>query len=117
MITLENLHPHTVSFIHALEDVKMPLSLLPVQKSDHRPRKAKVACTTCQLRRCVDRYRFETLEPGYPQNLKASPRQNARTIVMPTELVFIGGILVVVAGALTFLVINRHKPAEPPHFR
>ena len=36
---------------------------------------------------------------------------------MPIELVWIGGVLVVAAGILMFAVINRHKSAEPPHFR
>jgi hypothetical protein len=36
---------------------------------------------------------------------------------MPTELVLIGGILVVVAGGLVFVLLRRHKEAEPPHFR
>ena len=36
---------------------------------------------------------------------------------MPTELVVIGGVLVAVAGGLIFWLINRRKPAEPPHFR
>jgi hypothetical protein len=36
---------------------------------------------------------------------------------MPTELVWVGGILVVAAGVLIFVVLQRHKPAEPPHFR
>jgi hypothetical protein len=35
---------------------------------------------------------------------------------MPTGLVLIGGILVVVAGILIFLLIRRLKPPEPPHF-
>jgi len=36
---------------------------------------------------------------------------------MPTELVLIGGVLVVAAGGLIFWLINRRKPTEPPHFR
>jgi hypothetical protein len=36
---------------------------------------------------------------------------------MPTELVFIGGILVAAAGGLCFLFLRRLKAAEPPHFR
>jgi hypothetical protein len=36
---------------------------------------------------------------------------------MPIELVMIGGVLVVVTGALIFFLINRQKPIEPPHFR
>ena len=36
---------------------------------------------------------------------------------MPTELVFVGGILVVAAGGLIFWFINHQKPVEPPHFR
>lgn len=35
---------------------------------------------------------------------------------MPTDLVLIGGVLVVVAGGLMFVLINRRKPADPPHF-
>ena len=36
---------------------------------------------------------------------------------MPTELVWIGGILVVAAGGLIFLFLRRRTNAEPPHFR
>jgi hypothetical protein len=37
---------------------------------------------------------------------------------MPTELVWIGGILVVAAGGLFFLFLRHHQKAvEPPHFR
>ena len=36
---------------------------------------------------------------------------------MPVELVLIGGILVVVAGAVIFILIRRQKATEPPHFR
>jgi len=36
---------------------------------------------------------------------------------MPTELVLIGGILVVAAGGLVFVILRRHKTAELPHFR
>lgn len=36
---------------------------------------------------------------------------------MPTGLVLIGGILVVAAGGLVFVLLRRQKPAEPPHFR
>jgi preprotein translocase subunit SecG len=36
---------------------------------------------------------------------------------MPTDLVWLGGILVVVAGVLIFILIQRQKPTEPPHFR
>jgi len=36
---------------------------------------------------------------------------------MPTELVWIGGILVVAAGGLIFLLLRRHKEAALPHFR
>lgn len=36
---------------------------------------------------------------------------------MPTGLVWIGGILVVVAGVLVGLFLRRLKAAEPPHFR
>jgi len=40
-----------------------------------------------------------------------------KELLMPTELVWIGGILVVAAGGLIFLFLRRHKEAEPPHFR
>jgi len=36
---------------------------------------------------------------------------------MPIELVWLGGILVVVVGVLAFFLIRRQKPAEPPHLR
>jgi hypothetical protein len=36
---------------------------------------------------------------------------------MPVELVWVGGILVVVVGVLVFLLIQRQKPSEPPHLR
>jgi hypothetical protein len=36
---------------------------------------------------------------------------------MPTELVWIGGVLVAVGGALAFALIRRTKPLELPHFR
>jgi hypothetical protein len=36
---------------------------------------------------------------------------------MPTELLLIGGILVVAAGGLVFMFLRRHKAVEPPHFR
>lgn len=36
---------------------------------------------------------------------------------MPTELVFIGGILVAVVGVLMFFLIRRRKSDEPPHLR
>jgi hypothetical protein len=36
---------------------------------------------------------------------------------MPTELVWLGGLLVVVVGFLAFFLIRRHKPDEPPHLR
>jgi len=36
---------------------------------------------------------------------------------MPTELVWIGGILVAAAGGLFFLYLRRLKAPEPPHFR
>jgi hypothetical protein len=36
---------------------------------------------------------------------------------MPTELVWIGGILVVAAGGLFFVFLRSQKVAEPPHFR
>ena len=34
---------------------------------------------------------------------------------MPTELVWLGGILVAVVGVLAFLLIQREKPSQPPH--
>jgi hypothetical protein len=36
---------------------------------------------------------------------------------MPTELVWVGGLLVVVVGFLAFFLIRRQKPDEPPHLR
>ena len=36
---------------------------------------------------------------------------------MPTELVWIGGLLVVAAGGLIFLFLRHVKTVEPPHFR
>jgi hypothetical protein len=36
---------------------------------------------------------------------------------MPTGLILLGSIVTVAAGGLVFVVIRRHKPAEPPHFR
>jgi hypothetical protein len=36
---------------------------------------------------------------------------------MPMELVWLGGVLVVVFGVLIFVLIRRQKPPEPPHFR
>jgi LPXTG-motif cell wall-anchored protein len=36
---------------------------------------------------------------------------------MPTELIVIGGILVVAAGGLIFVFLRRQKAAEPLHFR
>jgi len=36
---------------------------------------------------------------------------------MPTELVFIGGITVVAAGALIFMFLRSRKPADPLHLR
>jgi hypothetical protein len=35
---------------------------------------------------------------------------------MPHGLVFIGGILAVIAGILIFFLLRRQKPPEPPHF-
>jgi hypothetical protein len=40
-----------------------------------------------------------------------------RNTVMPTELVWVGGVLVAAGGALVFALIRRTKPLEPPHFR
>ena len=36
---------------------------------------------------------------------------------MPTELVWVGGVLVSIGGVLVFALIRRLKPVEPPHFR
>ena len=36
---------------------------------------------------------------------------------MPTELVFIGGVSVIAAGALIFMFLRSRKPAAPLHFR
>ena len=36
---------------------------------------------------------------------------------MPTELVFLGGVLVVVVGVAMFFLIRRYKSEEPPHLR
>ena len=36
---------------------------------------------------------------------------------MPTELVAVGGVLVVVLGLLMFVLIRKQKTVEPPHFR
>lgn len=39
------------------------------------------------------------------------------TLVMPTELVWLGGVLVAVGGAIVFALIRRTKAVEFPHFR
>jgi hypothetical protein len=36
---------------------------------------------------------------------------------MPTQLVWIGGILVFAAGGLFFLYLRRAKAIAPPHIR
>jgi len=36
---------------------------------------------------------------------------------MPTELVWFGGILVVIVGVVAFFLIRRQKPTDPPHLR
>jgi hypothetical protein len=36
---------------------------------------------------------------------------------MPTELVLLGGITVVAAGALIFVFLRNRKPATPLHLR
>lgn len=36
---------------------------------------------------------------------------------MATELVGVGGVLVVVAGVVIFFLLRRQKTAESPHFR
>ena len=46
-----------------------------------------------------------------------SSRLPGKELLMPTELVWIGGVLVVAAGGLVFLVLRRTKAVEPPHFR
>jgi hypothetical protein len=40
-----------------------------------------------------------------------------KELFMPTGLILIGGILVVAAGGLVFVLLRRQKAAEPPHFR
>ena len=35
---------------------------------------------------------------------------------MPTELVWVGAVLVAAGGAVVFALIRRVKPVEPPHF-
>lgn len=35
---------------------------------------------------------------------------------MPTDLIMVGGGLVLVVGVLIFMVIRRQKSQEPPHF-
>jgi hypothetical protein len=35
---------------------------------------------------------------------------------MPTEVVLLGSIVTLAVGGLLFVVIHRHKTAEPPHF-
>jgi hypothetical protein len=37
-------------------------------------------------------------------------------MVMPTELVGIGGVLVAIGGILVVFLLRRQKTAEPPHF-
>lgn len=41
----------------------------------------------------------------------------AKEAHMPVELVWLGGILVVVAGILVGVLISRSKPAEPTHLK
>ncbi len=36
---------------------------------------------------------------------------------MPTEYLLLGAVLVIIFGVLIFILIGRHKPTEPPHFR
>jgi hypothetical protein len=36
---------------------------------------------------------------------------------MPPGLLWIGIVLVFVAGGLIFMFIRKHKTADPPHFR
>lgn len=36
---------------------------------------------------------------------------------MPVELVWLGGILVVLAGVLVGVLISRRAPSEPMHLR
>ncbi|MGA2145630.1 MAG: hypothetical protein ABSH49_11785 [Bryobacteraceae bacterium] len=40
-----------------------------------------------------------------------------KELFMPTGLVLIGGVLVVAAGGLFFVLLRHSKAAEPPHFR
>jgi hypothetical protein len=51
---------------------------------------------------------------GRQQMMSQLPRKE---LLMPTELVLIGGILVVAAGGLFVLLLRRQKVVEPPHFR
>ena len=40
-----------------------------------------------------------------------------KELLMPIELVSIGGVLVAAAGGLCFFLLRRLKAAEPPHIR
>ncbi len=42
-------------------------------------------------------------------------QREAKGGAVPTDLVLIGGVLVVVAGVLIFFLIRRQNPPEPPH--
>jgi hypothetical protein len=44
-------------------------------------------------------------------------KASRKEFLMPTELVLIGGILVVAAGGLFVVFLRRQKVVEPPHFR
>ena len=48
---------------------------------------------------------------------RSTPFTLRKELLMPTGLVWIGGILVVAAGGLIFLFLRRLKAAELPHFR
>jgi hypothetical protein len=40
-----------------------------------------------------------------------------KELLMPTDLILIGGILVVAAGGFVFVLLRRQKADETPHFR
>jgi hypothetical protein len=65
------------------------------------------------VRKLLDHSKHLALLTG---NASRSSAQSTGEL-MPTELVFIGGILTVAVGGLIFVLIRRHKPAETLHFR